>query len=157
MDEIQRWLEASLVGDPSGDAREEWLDSLAEKPDELTTWVHVMIVLSETSPWWYDTLVEYARRSRQPNERGKAPAPPRMFTDWCVGVAAGDIHRPRQRGRPPNQMRDQLICMALERYRDRARNGEPISDSEAFALVADAAGLDDSVVAKIWRRDQRRQ
>ena len=157
MDEIQRWLEATLAGDPSGDAREDWLDGLAEKPDELTTWVHVMIVLSETSPWWYDTLVDYARRLRQANERGETPAPPRIFTDWCVGVAAGDINRPRQRGRPPNQMRDQLICVAMERYRDRARYGEPISDSEACALVADAAGLDDSVVAKIWRRDQRRR
>ena len=54
-------------------------------------------------------------------------------------------------------MRDRLICTAVEPYLDRARDGEPVSRSEACGLVADAVGLDESVVAKIWRRSRQGQ
>ena len=157
MDEIQRWLEASLAADPPDITREAMLQNMTGASDERLFWLSFAIMLSETSAWWYDILVEYARRLRQPNERGGPSAPPRNIADWCIGVAAGDIKRPRPRGRPTNAIRDQLICMALERYRDRAQEGEAVSDSEACGLVADVVELDDSVVAKIWRRHQRGQ
>ena len=157
MDEIQRWLEASLAADPPDITREAMLQNMTGASDERLFWRSFAIMLSETSAWWYDMLVEYARRSRQPNERGGTSAPPRNIADWCIGVAAGDIKRPRPRGRPTNAIRDQLICMALERYRDRAKGGEAVSDSEACGLVADVVGLDDSVVAKVWRRYQQGQ
>ena len=114
-------------------------------------------MMSDTSEWWYDLLVEYVRRSRRRYERDETPAPPRNIAEWCLGVAAGDIKRPKSRGRPTNAARDQLIGMALEKYRDLAGDGEAVSDSEAFGRVADVVGLDDSVVAKIWRRHQQGQ
>ena len=159
MDEIQRWLEACLAEDPSDAEREDVLQGLmeTEESDQGMFLLYVGVGMSQTSSWWYDTMVEYARRSRQPNEREEYPKLQRIFTDWCVAVAAGDIKRPTQRGRPKKDMRDELICMAMERYRDRALDGEAVSDSEARGRVADAAGLDDSVVAKIWRRYRRRQ
>ena len=122
MDEIQRWLEACLASDPPDIAREALLQSLTGESDEGLFWLSFAIMMSETSAWWYDMLVEYARQSRQPNKRGETPAPPPMFADWCIGVAANDIKRPRPRGRPTNDIRDQLICMALKRYRDRAQD-----------------------------------
>ena len=157
MDEIQRWLEASLAADRSDAERENLLHSLMEESDERLFWLCVAITMAETDPWWHDTLVEYARRSRQPNERGETPAPPGIFADWCIGVTAKEIKRPRRRGRPKKDVRDQLICMAVERYRDRAKGGEAVSDSEACGLVADVVRLDDSVVGKIWRRYQQGQ
>ena len=63
-----------------------------------------------------------------PNERGEYPKLQRIFTDWCIAVAAGDIKRPGRRGRPKKDMRDELICMAMEKYRDRALDGEAVSD-----------------------------
>ena len=47
--------------------------------------------------------------------------------------------------------------MALEKYRDRIEDGEAVSDSEAYGRVADVVGLDDSVVARIWRRHNKGQ
>ena len=159
MDEIQRWLEACLAEDPSDAEREDVLQSLMEtgESDQELFLLYVGVGMSRTSAWWYDTMVEYARRSRRPNERGEHPKLRPIFTDWCIAVAAGDIKRPRRRGRPKKDMRDELICMAMERYRDRALDGEAVSDSEARGRVADVAGLDDSVVAKIWRRYRRRK
>ena len=157
VDEIQRWLEASLAADPSEAARESWFDGLPKAPVALSFWLQVAIRMSETEPWWYDTLVEFARRSRQPTERDELPELPGNFANWCIGVAANDITRPRRRGRPANHMRDRLICTAVEAYLDRARDGEPVSHSEACGLVADAVGLDESVVAKIWRRSRQGQ
>lgn len=159
MDEIQRWLEACLAEDPSDAEREDVLQSLMEtgESDQELFLLYVGVGMSRTSAWWYDTMVEYARRSRRPNERGEYPKLRPIFTDWCIAVAAGDIKRPSRRGRPKKDMRDELICMAMERYRDRALDGEAVSDSEARGRVADVAGLDDSVVAKIWRRYRRRK
>ena len=157
MDEIQRWLEASLAVDPPDITREAMLQNMTGVPAERKFWLSLAIMMSNTSAWWYDLLVEYVRRSRQPYERGETPAPPRNIAEWCLGVAAGDITRPRSRGRPTNAVRDQLICMALERYRDGAEDGEAVSDNEACGRVADVVGLDDSVVVKIWRRHQRVQ
>lgn len=157
MDEIQRWLEAGLAADPSESARETWFDNLPKTPDALSFWLRVAIRMSETEPWWYDTLVAYARRRRQPEGRGATPAPPGVFVNWCVGVAAKEIARPKQRGRPPNRMRDRLICTAIEAYADPARSGGPVSQSGACALAADAARLDESVVARIWRRSRQGQ
>ena len=157
MDEIQRWLEASLAADPSEAARDAWFDNLPKAPVPLSFWLNVAIRMSQTEPWWYDTLVEFARRSRRSTERGESPKLPGIFVNWCIGVAANDIKRPKRRGRPASHMRDRLICTAVEAYVDPTRDGQPVSHSQACGLVADAVGLDESVVAKIWRRWQQAQ
>ena len=154
MDEIQRRLKERLAVDPSDATREKWFDLLPEDPDELSLLLELAIRQSETNPWWYDTLVEYARRLRRPAEHGEPQAPPGIFTDWCIGVTAKDIKRPRRRGRPTNHMRDWFICVAIQAYREQARDGEAISHLEVCGRVADVVGLDDSVIAKIWRRWQ---
>ncbi|MDD9997656.1 MAG: hypothetical protein OXQ89_07920 [Rhodospirillaceae bacterium] len=66
-------------------------------------------------------------------------------------MAAKEISRPKHLGRPPNELRDRLISAAIEAYMDPSQCGEPVSQSRACARVAEAVGLDDSVVAKIWR------
>ena len=157
MDEIQRWLEANLAVDPSEAARQSWFDNLPTSPDALSFWLQIAIGMSETEPWWYDTLVEYARRSRRTSGRGEVTEPPAIFANWCIGVAANDIKRPRQLGRPANHMRDSLICAAIEAYLGRAPDGEPVLHSKACGLVADAVGLDETVVAKIWLRWRQTQ
>ena len=155
MDEIQRKLKSDLAVKTPEAMREKLFNSLPEGPVDLEFVLDLAIKQSETNSWWYDTLVEYARRLRRPAQYGELVEPPGNFTDWCIGVTAKDIRRPRQRGRPMNHMRDLFICDAIEAYRKRAREGEPISHGEACGRVADAVGLDDSVVAKIWRRWQR--
>ncbi len=155
MDEIQRWLEASLAEGPPDITREALLQSMSGTSEERLFWQSFAIMMSDTSSWWYDTVEEYVRLTRRRYDPEATPLPPRTLAEWCLGVAAGDIKRPRSRGRPTNAARDQLIGMALEKYRDLGRDGEAVSDSEAFGLVADVVGLDDSVVAKIWRRHRR--
>ena len=157
MDEIQRWLKASLATGPADSAREAWFDNLPVAPEALSFWLQVAIGMSETEPWWYDTLVEFARRHRQSTGRGEAAELPKCFVNWCIGVAANEIQRPKWRGRPVNHMRDFLLCTALEAYADRSEEGERVSHSKACELVGDAAGLDESVIAKIWRRSQPAQ
>ena len=157
MDEIQRGLRASLETDPEDGAREDWFDRLPTSPDALSFWLRLAIGLSRTEPWWYDTLVEFARRCRQWEGEAKPPELPGIFVNWRIGVAANETVRPKERGRPPNHMRDLLICAAVEANAAPGRVGEPVSQTRAYGLVADAVGLDESVVAKIWRRSQRGQ
>ena len=38
--------------------------ALPSAPKPLSFWLRVAVKLSETEPWWYDTLAEYARRCR---------------------------------------------------------------------------------------------
>ena len=154
MDRIQRGLRASLEIDPAESAREAWFDALPTEPEARSFWLGVVIETAEAEPWWYDTLVEYARRCRASAERGAKPEAPDIFGNWCMGVAAGEIGRPRRRGRPTKHIRDRLIRMAIDAYGDPERGGEPVSRSKALGLVAEAAGLEESVVAKIWRRGQ---
>ena len=123
MDEIQRWLRANLQTLRSERAREDWFHNLPTAPEALSFWLRIAVDLSATEPWWYDTLVEYARRRRNPDGQGTAPALPSVVLDWCVGVAANDISRPKHHGRPPNELRDRLICAAVEAYMNRAREG----------------------------------
>lgn len=101
--------------------------------------------------------MEFARRCRHSTGRGEETELPEIFVNWCIGVAASDIERPKRRGRPPNHTRDWLICTAIDAYINPRRGGEPVSHSKASGLVADAAGLDESVVAKIWRRSRAGQ
>ncbi len=155
VDEIQRWLEASLAEGAPDITREALLQNMSGTSEDRLYWQSFALMMSDASSWWYDTVQEYVRRIRRRNAPEATPLPPRTLAEWCLGVAAGDIKRPRSRGRPTNAARDQLIGMALEKYRDLAGDGEAISDSEAFGLVADVVGLDDSVVAKIWRRHRR--
>lgn len=157
MDEIQRWLKASLQTDPADRARKDWFDKLPKTQEALSFWLQIAIMVSETEPWWYDTLVELARRRRQSTGWGELPELPEVFMNWCIGVAANEIRRPKRRGRPANHMRDRLICTAINTYGKRAGGGEPVSHSKACGLVADAAGLEESVVAKIWRRSRQGQ
>ena len=157
MDDIQSWLEAVLAGDPPDITREALLQNMTRKSDGRSFWLSYALMMSDTSSWWYDLLVEHVRRSRRPFGGDETPGPPRTIAEWCIGVAAGDIKRPRSRGRPTNAARDQLIGMALEKYRDRIEDGEAVSDSEACGRVADVVGLDDSVVARIWRRHNKGQ
>jgi len=154
MDEIQRWLKANLETDPADSAREAWFDHLPKTPGALSFWLRVAVEMSETEPWWYDTLVAYARRCRSTNAGHGTGELPGSFVTWCIGVAANEIARPKRRGRPPNYMRDRLISAAIEAYTDPAREGESVSQHRACALAADAAGLDSSVVARIWRRSR---
>ena len=154
VDRIERWLKASLKADPAATARTVWFDNLPGEPDALSFWLCVAIRQSQTEPWWYDTLLALARRYRQSPEwehAGKLPGP---LLDWCVGVALGDIVPPRPRGRPANPMRDMLICTAVDAYTDPQRGDRSCSLSQAYGLVADAAGVDDSVVRKIWQHSQ---
>ena len=155
MDEIQRWLGANLKTHSADRAREDWFENLPNAPAALSFWLQVAVELSATEPWWYDTLVAYARRCRQPDAGRGASALPEVFVNWCVGVAAKEITRPKHVGRPPNEMRDRLICAAIEAYMDPAQGGEPVSQSRACARVAEAVGLEDNSVAKIWRRWRR--
>ena len=155
MDEIQRWLETCLAAGPPDITREALLQNMTGKSEDRLFWQSFAIMMSDTSPWWYDTVVEYVRRARRQDVPEETPLPPRNIADWCLGVAAGDIKRPRSRGRPTNAARDQLIGMALEKYRERAGDGDAVSHSEACGRVADVVGLDDSVVAKIWRSYRR--
>lgn len=157
MDEIQRWVRASLETDPVDGAREDWFNRLPTSPDALSFWLRLAIGLSRTEPWWYDTLVEFARRCWHSDGEGKPLELPGFFVSWCIGVAANETVRPKGRGRPPNHMRDLLICAAVEAYAAPGRVGEPVSQTRACGLVADAVGLDESVVAKIWRRSKRGQ
>ena len=57
MDEIQRWLEASLAADPPDITREAMLQNMTGASDERLFWLSFAIMLSETSAWWYDILV----------------------------------------------------------------------------------------------------
>ena len=155
MDEIQRWLGTNLKSHSADRAREDWFQSLPNTPEALTFWLGLAVELSRTEPWWYETLVEYARRCRQQDAGGGTLAFPAVFVDWCVGVAAKEITRPKHVGRPPNEMRDRLICAAIEAYMDPARGGEPVSQSRACTRVAEAVDLEENTVAKIWRRWRR--
>ena len=157
MDEIQRQLKASLEDYAPEAAKEKLLSVLPEAPDDLEFVLGIMIEQSKTNWLVFDTLVEYARRLRRPAEHGEWPEPPDNFKHWCIGVVANDIKRPRRRGRPRNDLRDMHICYAIDAYGRRARDGDPISHAEVCARVAEVVGLDDSVVAKIWRREQRQQ
>ena len=152
MDEIQRSLRASLNADPGAVAREAFFEDLPKDPDALSFWISIAIALSEEDRWWYDTLIELARRYRQSLSGTERPEAPAVFLDWCVGVAAGAVKRPGQPGRPVKHMRDVLICAAVEAYRAPEAGSEPLVLGEACARVADAAALDESVVRKIWRR-----
>jgi len=157
VDEIQRWLVINLTTLRTKRAREDWFENLPNAPDALSFWLRIAVDLSATEPWWYDTLVAYARRCRQQDAGGGSPALPGIFVDWCVGVAAKKIDRPKHLGRPPNEMRDRLICSAIEAYRDPARDGGPIPQLRACARVAEVVGLEENSVAKIWRRWRRRK
>ncbi len=157
MDEIQRWLKANLETDPAERARDDWFDNLPTTPEGLSFWLRVAIELSQTEPWWYDTLVAFARRCREPHGRGATAALPGVFLNWCMGVAAREVERPKRRGRPPNHIRNRLICAAVEAYADPPCGGEAAPYTRACWLVADAAGLDESVVARIWRRSRQGQ
>ena len=157
MDEIQRWLRANLETDPADRAREDWLDNLPRTPEGLSFWLRVAIDMSETEPWWYDTLVEFARRCRELDGRGATAALPGVFLNWCIGVVAREVGRPKGRGRPPNFIRNGFICAAVEAYADPQRGSEAVPYTRACWLVADAAGLEESVVARIWRRSRQGQ
>ena len=152
MDDIQRWLKTVLADDPPDITKEALLQNMRPKAEQRSFWLSYALMMSDSSAWWYDLLVEHVRRSRRPYGVDEIPMPPRTIGEWCIGVAAGDIKRPKSLGRPANAARDQLIGMALEKYRDRTEDGEAVSESEACGRVADVVGLDDSVVAKIWRR-----
>ena len=155
MDEIQRWLVANLNTLRSERARADWFDNLPNTPEALSFWLRIAVDLSATEPWWHDTLAEYARRCRQPEAADELSALPAVFLDWCVGVAANDIVRPKHRGRPPNELRDLLICAAIEAYMDPARDGGPMLRPMACLRVAEAVDLEENTVAKIWRRGRR--
>ncbi|MCZ0953417.1 MAG: hypothetical protein OXQ89_14395 [Rhodospirillaceae bacterium] len=155
MDDIQRWLAANLKTLRSERARADWFDNLPKAPEGLSFWLRIAVDLSATEPWWYDTLAEYARRCRQPDAADELRALPAVFLDWCAGVAANDIARPKHLGRPPNELRDQLIRAAVGAYMDPARDGGPLSQPRACARVAEAVDLEENTVAKIWRRGRR--
>ncbi len=155
MDEIQRWLRTNLRTHSAERAREDWFDNLPRAPDALSFWLRWAVELSETEPWWYDTLVEYARRYRHSGSGRGTGALPRDFEDWCVGVAAKEIARPKHLGRPPNDLRDRLICAAIEAYTNPARAGGPLPRTRACARVTHAVSLEENTVAKIWRRWRR--
>ncbi|MDE0006581.1 MAG: hypothetical protein OXQ29_28155 [Rhodospirillaceae bacterium] len=155
MDEIQRWLVANLTTLRAERAREDWFENLPNAPEALSFWLTVAVDLSATEPWWYDTLVAYARRCWQADAGGGSTAVPGVFVDWCVGVAANEIDRPKHLGRPTNEMRDRLICAAIEAYMDPGSEDRPIPQLKACARVAEAVGLEDNSVAKIWRRWRR--
>ena len=155
MDEIQRELRESLEAGPD-DTMRELLFELLLAGGEHEEWVlKVAIGASETERWWYDTLVEFARRWRQPDGWEGRQDLPTEFVNWCAGVAGNEIERPKQRGRPRKMFRDILIRIAVDRYKHRSYGKEPVSRAEAFSLVAEAAGLEESVVARIWRRETR--
>ena len=157
MDEIQRELKAYIEDYAPEAAKEKLLSVLPKGPEDLEFVLGILIEQSRTNWMMFDTLVEYARRLRRPAEHGELGEPPDNFKHWCIGVAANDIKRPRRRGRPRNHLRDMYICYAIDAYRRRARDGEPISHAEVCARVAEVVELDDSVVAKIWRRAKRQQ
>lgn len=152
MDEIQRSLRASPNADPGAVAREAFFVDLPKDPDASSFWISIANLLSGEDRWWYDTLVDLARRYRQLPSGLEGPNVPAVFLDWCVGVAAGDVTRPGQPGRPVKHMRDVLICAAVEAYQAPEAGNEPLVLGEACARVADAAALDESVVRKIRRR-----
>ena len=154
VDRIERWLKASLKADPAATARSVWFDNLPGEPDALSFWLCVAIKQSETEPWWYDTLIALVQRNRQSPEWEQNPELPSLLLNWCLGVAVGDIVPPKRRGRPANPIRDMLICTAVDAYTDPKQGAQTCSLSEAYGLVADAAGVDDSVVRKIWQHSQ---
>ena len=154
MDRIQRWLKASLEADPAATARQAWFDNLPTEPDALSFFLSIAIKQSETEPWWYDTLIALVQQVRQSPEWEQNPQLPSLLLNWCLGVAVGDIVPPKRRGRPSNRIRDMLICTAVDAYTDPERGDRSCSLSEAYGLVADAAGVDDSVVRKIWQHSQ---
>ena len=131
MDEIQRWLKASLETDPAQSAREDWFDNLPATPDALSFWLRVAVRMSRTEPWWYDTLVEYGRRCHESNARGATAQLPSVFVNWCVGVAANENDRPKRRGRPPNYMRNRFLCAAVEAYADPERGVAAVPHTRA--------------------------
>ena len=88
---------------------------------------------------------------RQSPEWEQKPELPSLLLNWCLGVAVDDFAPPKKRGRPSNPMRDVLNCTAVNAYTDPERGDQSCSLSHAYGLVADAAGVDDSVVRKIWQ------
>lgn len=155
MDEIQRWLRARLEAGPEERLREDFFVLLQLEGEHLRHFLAMAIKASETQQWWYDTLVEFARRWRQPEGRSGKRELPAEFVDWCIGVAGNEIKRPSRRGRPTKQLRDWLICRAIKAYAYPPYGEETVSHTMACALVADAAGVEESVVARIWRREKQ--
>ena len=100
---------------------------------------------------WWSTRGDAASRTRGAVRR-RFP-----WYSWTGASALRrqEITRPTHLGRPPNEMRDRLICAAIEAYMDPARGGESVSQSRACARVAEAVDLEENTVAKIWRRWRR--
>ena len=81
----------------------------------------------------FDKLVEIAKHYS--TEEGSAP-PPEMVR-WCIGVAAGDVMRPkRPRGqhRSTNQFRDRLIASVVPLIQEDLRENK----ESAIEMVARA-------------------
>ena len=154
MDEVQRSLRASLEADPGPAAREAFFRNLPRDPDALSFWLLIAVRLSQQKPWWYDTLAAVVRRNLRSREWWEKRELPDVLLSWCAGVAAGEIRRPGGRGRPAKHMRDALICAAVEAYLKPHSYNESYTLGGAYARVADAACIDESVVRKIWRRSQ---
>ena len=157
MDEIQRSLRASLEADPGAAARVEFFRNLPKDPEALSFWLSIAVRVTQQSPWWYDTLAALVRRYLGSREWQKKRELPEVLVSWCAGVAAGEIRRPGERGRPGKHMRDALICAAVEAYMEPGSGNEGLALGEACARVAYAACIDESIVRKIWRRSQAGQ
>ena len=127
MDDIQRWLEAVLAGDPPDITREALLQNMTRKSDGRSFWLSYALMMSDTSSWWYDLLVEHVRRSRRPfggdetpgaspdhrgvvhrRRRGRhqAPAVTRQADERCPRPA--DWHGPGEVSRPDRGRRSGL-------------------------------------------------
>jgi len=155
VDEIQRWLRMSLDAGPEESLRDDLLTLLQIEGDHVRFVLHAAIDASETQQWWYDTLVEFARRWRQPDGWDGKQELPAEFVNWCIGVAGNEITRPKRRGRPTKHLRDKLIRRAVDAYAYLPYGEEPVSRTKACARVAEVVGLDESVVARIWRREKQ--
>ena len=87
--------------------------------------------------WAYDRLTEIAMEYRR---TGQPHSIPSEMIWWSLGVVAGDIERPKPRGRPSNAARDQMIAEMFAWLVDELGETEASAREMIRAAVPRAGG-----------------
>ena len=95
---------------PENAIRHDWPEDRDQQGRDIQVLAYA--VASPRSPfplklWAYDRLTEIAKEYRR---TGQPHSIPSEMIWWSLGVVAGDIKRPKPKGRPSNAVRDQVIA-----------------------------------------------